>query len=692
MRRSRAFSLLGRLAPVVASSALACGGGDDQDAACESACGGTTTAVFDLEADLTDPAHFFDVPYPFDLRLDADRHPILDGFPNPKSVTIVDGLRVAASEAKGFPVVPVVYFRTSAPLASLRADELISASTDAPILLVDIDESSPRRGELTPLIAKTLTADAYVPENVLAVAPRPGFVLRPNTAYAMVVTTRLRDAEDRPLAPSAFLSRLAKDDPRGEKESLAGLTFAPLWQVLEEKGIAAKQVAHATVFETGDVVADQFALSEKIVEKYDVQITNLALVSDPEVTELCILGGTALYPQFQVGTPPFNTEGLFRVGADGVPIEQRKETAPIKIVLPKQGMTVSGYPLILNIHGSGGFSIAMVRPVSDAGTPGPPLGPAFPYAHRGFAMAGSAMPLNPERLPGASETAYINVNNVAAMRDTFRQGQLELRMLLEALQKLQIDPALLAGCSGPTLPSGATHFKFDPEKILVTGQSMGGMYTNMIAAIEPRLRAAIPTGAGGHWTHFIFETPLQNGKFPALLALVLGTDSDELGFMHPVMGLGAAALEAADPIAYVPRIAQNPLPDHPVRPVYEPVAPQDSYFSTRTYDAIALAFGHRQAGTETWPTLQQALALRGLEGLLTFPVVDDLTSENGAKFTGVVVQFEPKGLNGEPADGHAIYSRRDDVKYQYGCFAESFIATGHARVPAPVEDFKAPCE
>jgi hypothetical protein len=355
-------------------------------------------------------------------------------------------------------------------------------------------------------------------------------------------------------------------------------------------------------------------------------------------------------------------------------------------------MPVGGYPLILNIHGSGGFSIAMVRPVADDGKPGLPLGPAFPYAKRGFAMAGSAMPLNPERLPGASETAYINSNNLSAMRDTFRQGQLELRLFLEALQKLEIDPAVLASCVGPTLPTGATHFKFDPDKLLVTGQSMGGMYTNMIAAIEPKLRAVIPTGAGGHWTHFIFHTPLQGGKFPALLSLILGTDALTFDFLHPVMGLGAGALEAADPIAYIPRIAQNPLPDHPVRPVYEPVAPQDSYFSTETYDAIALAFGHRQAGTEIWPTMQQALALRELDGLLTFPVVDDLTSPSGAKFTGVIIQFEPKGVNGEVPDGHAIYSRRDDVKYQYGCFAQSFITTGHARVPPPVEDFSAPCE
>jgi hypothetical protein len=127
--------------------------------------------------------------------------------------------------------------------------------------------------------------------------------------------------------------------------------------------------------------------------------------------------------------------------------------------------------------------------------------------------------------------------------------------------------------------------------------------------------------------------------------------------------------------------------------VYEPCAPNDSYFAQETYDAVALAYGHHQAGTEQWQSMQQTLALAGLDGLLSFPVEDDLESDAGGKFTGVVIQFEPKALPGEAfADGHAIYSHRDDVKYQYGCFIESFLKTGHARVPPPQDDWHAACQ
>ena len=141
------------------------------------------------------------------------------------------------------------------------------------------------------------------------------------------------------------------------------------------------------------------------------------------------------------------------------------------------------------------------------------------------------------------------------------------------------------------------------------------------------------------------------------------------------------------------RVLLGPLDDHPVRPIYEPVAPQDSYFATETYDAVVLAYGHQEAGEIQWPSMQDALALEGLDGLIPFPVEDNLKSADGTAYTGVVVQWAPKALPGEAkADGHAIYSHRDDVKYQYGCFADSFLKTGHAKVPPPKTDWKASCD
>src|SRR5262249_26173865 len=130
-------------------------------------------------------------------------------------------------------------------------------------------------------------------------------------------------------------------------------------------------------------------------------------------------------------------------------------------------------------------------------------GPAYVLAPFGLAMAGSALPVNPERLKdkNASETAYLNLNNLSAMRDTFRQGVIEQRLFLDALMTLTIDPATLGACTGISLPPGATAYKFDVQHVLGQGQSMGGMYTNLISAVEPRIKASLPTGAGGYWSH-----------------------------------------------------------------------------------------------------------------------------------------------------------------------------------------------
>jgi len=129
----------------------------------------------------------------------------------------------------------------------------------------------------------------------------------------------------------------------------------------------------------------------------------------------------------------------------------------------------------------------------------------------------------------------------------------------------------------------------------------------------------------------------------------------------------------------MPRLGHRPLAGHPVRPVYEPVGKDDSYFPTTLYDAIALAYDHQEAGDVVWPTMQDALALDGRAGILAYPVVDNRTSLAGAKYTGAVVQYLGDGYT----DPHSIYAQLDAVKYQYGCFLETFIKTGHAVLAAP---------
>src|SRR6185503_2212704 len=112
-----------------------------------------------------------------------------------------------------------------------------------------------------------------------------------------------------------------------------------------------------------------------------------------------------------------------------------------------------------------------------------------------------------------------------------------------------------------------------------------------------------------------------------------------------------------------------PLPGHPSRPVYEPVGLNDEYVPPSLYDAAALDYGRREAGNVVWSSMQGALSLSGLQGLVSYPV-------RGAN---VVVQYQGDGIE----DPHAIYRQLDAVKHQYGCFLESYLRDGVPTVPAP---------
>ena len=92
-----------------------------------------------------------------------------------------------------------------------------------------------------------------------------------------------------------------------------------------------------------------------------------------------------------------------------------------------------------------------------------------------------------------------------------------------------------------------------------------------------------------------------------------------------------------------------------------------------------MAYGHNQAGDQVWPEMQESLALANRGGILEYPISNNATSDNGDSYTGVVVQYAPDEIR----NGHYIYAQLDEVKYQYGCFLATFLATGVATIPAP---------
>src|SRR5690349_13190230 len=78
-----------------------------------------TRAVFDWSADLGQGDHFYDAPYPSDLRLNASGGPDMKGLPIPSAAhDLMSSLQQIAGERRGFPVIPVAYFRFDGPIAA----------------------------------------------------------------------------------------------------------------------------------------------------------------------------------------------------------------------------------------------------------------------------------------------------------------------------------------------------------------------------------------------------------------------------------------------------------------------------------------------------------------------------------------------------------------------------------------------
>jgi hypothetical protein len=662
--------------------------------------------MFDANADFASTEHFFDFPWPSDLRLSAAGTPDVRGIANPLPSAVLEGLRTIAEERKGYPMVPVAWFRFTADLSTRVVTDLLPASPSSPILLVDVEPGSATLGKLIPTIAETIPSSAYVPSSVLGVSMWPGYTLEPTHRYAFVVMLSANDSKGKPLGVAPALAQALA----GGTDPVAKL-YASLPPALSKAGIDVSKVAAATVFTTGDVVTDLSTMSTAVLAKYGpLDIENVAVDSQVKDSNerFCELQAQITFPQFQPGGPPYNTGGLFVLDSNGVPIQQSELTVPLTITLPKGPMPPGGYPLIVYFHGTGGRSTDIAdrgtwRPetntancpigvpldtwnnVTGCTTPG--QGPGWVVAPYGFAMAAAALPVNPQRWPAGQMSSlpeWININNVAPTRDIFRQGVLEQRLFFDALKRLTIAPSVVSVCSGLSLPKGETAYHFLEEPLLSDGQSMGAMYANMISSVEPRIKEVLPTGAGGYWSWFILQTqtiPDVKGE----LGLLLGIRGD-YSHLHPAMHIAELALEPVDPIVFMPRLAHNPLPGHPVRPVYEPHGLGDSYFPSDVQDACALSYGNKEVGQEIWSSMQSYLELKGLQGILPYPTSQDVTSATGVPTTGVVVEYMGDGVY----DPHAIAYQLDSVKYQYGCFFKSFLDKGKATVPAPAA-FDVPC-
>lgn len=672
-------------------------GGCSDDETCTKDCTPATV----VRMDFADTGDFFASPFPSDARRDASGKPIVDGFPNPQAVFLVDRvLDVIRADAKGFGVSSGVFFATTGPLDSATLPSLHdSVESGASVFLVAIDGDAPDYLVKAPVSVR-FSADPglYGPKNMLSLVPLQGAPLRPLHRYAAVVTRAVASADGRPLGVSEAVSTLvAGGTPAGMTEDVAA-DYRTAFDALAAASIAIDNVAALTVFTTDDPVATMGKAVER--SRSDSMPPSAPFAKTDEFETFCVYATTIEMPVYQSGEPPYLEEGGGWVTDEqGSVVLDHYETARFVVSIPKGTMPPSGYPtVVFSRTGAGGDRPLVDRgvravPGGEAVTPG--SGPGLEFASVGFAGASIDGPHGGLRNITEDDEQFLvfNFQNPIALRDNVRQSAVELALVPGIFEGLSID---VSDCDGAVAPDNQV--SFDPDTFAIMGHSMGASIAPLALVFEPRYRAMLLSGAGGSFLQNMIHKQKPIPVKPlAELILALATSGYSLNEEDPMLSMLQWAGEPADDPIYGRHVIREPLVGGP-RHVLMMQGIVDHYIMPPIANATSLSFGLDLAGTELdveseelaalYPpeaSLGSLLALVGKQ-VIALPAMGNGSSDAGEVVTAVVTQNAEDGIE----DGHEVVYQTEGPKRAYRCFL-SGLKSEQPRVPAPAAG-DAPCE
>ncbi|MCB9674843.1 MAG: hypothetical protein H6737_06985 [Alphaproteobacteria bacterium] len=600
------------------------------------ACSPEPVAPADLRHDFGAVAtgDFWAAPFP-GAQVDGLGAHLAD-FPNPAGVDLVgdliamgDGRLTGAGTSSG------IFFASGVDLDSASLPDLAgSIEPGSPIVLVDVDPTSPEQGRRFPFTSDfRVDTGPFGAPRLLSLLPVQGIPLRPGTTYAALVTTGVRTAGGRPLAawPGAALL--------GDHACPDGLATAACEQMsaaLDALGVDPAEVAGLTTFTTQDPTASlrRWTGHARATEPIPAP-TDLAFVEEHE--DFCVFAGTTTVPVYQSGEAPYQTEGGdIREDAEGRPVLDHREASRVVLTVPKSAGADT--PLVVFVRtGAGGD-----RPLVDRGVRGPdgiPLEPGSGLA-RDFAQVGWAGlqidgPHGGVRNATGADEQFLmfNVFNARALLDNVRQSALELALLPDTIEGWSPDVSACPGSAG---------FSFDPDRLALFGHSMGATIAPLTLALEPRYGAAMLSGAGGSWVENVVhkQSPLE---VRPLAEAMLQYDGTSLHPHDPVLSLLQWVGESADPPVWGATIQAHGTHVLMAQGIV------DTYILPPIANATTLSLGLDVAG----PVLDTPLPYTSVSELLPLAggrVLDLPVTGNRDGATRVVLQHAEDGVE----DGHEV--------------------------------------
>jgi hypothetical protein len=600
---------------------------------------GPSTALFSLPRGPGQPAEYYELPFPNDLRVRAGGTLDLDDHARPNDLLEIY-LGLMSTEFIGFGPNQASFVRFTAPIdeASLPATPEASLDEGAAVYLVDVDPDSPDRGKRVPL-RFTFEHDEgeTIGPDSLRCLPFPGFTLRTSTTYALVVTSRLRAPDGTPIGRSADAEALFGGGGGGDPVvASAAEVYAPLFAWLDEPGGDERaDVVAATVYTTGDPTA--LVGRARAVVYADAPAPELAeLTLVKAAADLTVYEARIGLPSFQTGVPPYLEDGG-RIELDGAgdPIIQRTETVRVAMSFPPGEVPPGGWPLVIYAHGTGGTYMSFVND-----------GTAKRFAAAGFAVLGIDQVMNGTRYDGgatpddgAVEVAFYNFNNPIAGRDNSRQNAIDHFSLVRLAEAAVVDERH---------PGGRVHH-YDADRLYFMGHSQGGIIGPLFVAWEPKIRGAVFSGAGG-LLYFALLLKTEPISIPDLLMAFLR--DNPLDEFNNMLALVQMFIEPADPINYARLIAAEPPPGVPGKDVFQSQGITDHFTPVPAIGALGVALG----GSLVGPVIvdEPGFALAGR------PVLEAPVTKNLGEHTVVLRQYAaPAG-----SDGHFVVFDVPDAQRQ----------------------------
>ncbi len=626
---------------------------------------------------------FWSAPLPSSLRTREDGSLGLTRYPAPRSPLLTAWLQTANERSReGWGLTNGVFFPMSGALdpTSLPATPEASRADDAAVYLVDIDPASPERGRRFPLNV-TFTEDGGVTraDNLLALAPVFGFVRRPGTLYAAVVTEGVKDVNGEPLGrtPSFHAAFIASEDDEAEgADARASSELAPLRAFLKEREEDPSRVVAATVFRTLD---PERALSSLVDFVEGLPAPTVAAGWEPaeEYDDYRVYTSSWLVPNVQSGDRPGH--GAISWDAEGRPVQTGTQQARLVITVPKTPMPEDGFPLLIYLHGSGGEAYEGIDrgPTTQDGPPPRPAapkgsGPAAYLARRGIALLGFDFPLHGTRKSPPDESGLEFYSLFGRLEEPYN-----IRQTLDNMPVAVMEFVYLTRLIESLDVAGA---RYDERRLSAMGHSMGSTLGIVAAGVDPRVDGWVFSGSGGMLIEVAHSATYPVHLKPFVELLLSMPQGEALTRDHPLLHVFQNLWDHVDPVARARRVAQEPFAHRGPRPYLMTAGVVDGYFHPLAQQAVAVSLGGPLVG----PTVEETLP--GAMALAQRPAADFGVAGNLNGVTGGVVHFSsPHEL------GHYIVFNDDGPRSQVLCFVEGVGSEGGPRIVSPHDAASAPC-